>query len=674
MSTQQHAFFGKWITSEDMADLPVIDVFHRQLDGKIISKSKFQNKHTLFRRTFYVENTTAAKIFISADDYYKLYLNGQFVTQGPCPGYPFHYYYNEIDISTYLQKGENTLAVHTFYQGLINRVWVSGDNRSGLILDIVSGGETILSSDERFLVSEHTSFSVIGDVCGINTQYCERYDANAPETGFYKPDFDDSGWGSAALRANPDYKLFPQPTKQLVFEDISPAVLKKNKTGYFIDFGAMFVGYLAFSACGPCGNVITIKSGQELCDDDITVKFSLRANCVYKDEMVLSGARDAYSQFDYKAFRYVQLDLPEGCALDENSVKLIARHYPFKETARCISSDPVIKKVWSLCSRSLAYGVQEGIYDCMEREKGQYVGDGCFTSLSYALLTGDLSIMEKLIDDSLRTQFVNKGLMTCTTCSFMQEIAEYPLMLVMLCLAHYNIKKDRAFIAQRYDALLDILTFYKNAYQKEDGLLYDLDKWCVVEWPAKWRDGYDVDLTEGQICKGAHNVINGYFIGAAKALNKLAHIAGKTPVFDTASLKSAYINAFYDPAQGFFCDSTESRHISFPSNATALAFGLCPDEACEKRIIEIMDKRRLSSCMLFMTFMAFCGLVRCGRRDLVNEMIKDEGGWLRMIKEGATATFEGWGKNEKHNISLFHLCLTYPIVFLTDWDMEQIFK
>ena len=195
-----------------------------------------------------------------------------------------------------------------------------------------------------------------------------------------------------------------------------------------------------------------------------------------------------------------------------------------------------------------------------------------------------------------------------------------------------------------------------------------------MEWPQKWRDGYDVDLTEGQICRGTHNVINAYFIGAAKALNRLASIVGKRPAFDTVFLTDAYRNAFYDPAQGFFCDSAESRHISFPSNATALAFGLCPDRACEERIIQMMDKRRLSGCMLFMTFAAFCGLVRCGRRDLVYEMMKDKGGWLRMINEGATATFEGWGKSEKHNISLFHLCLTYPIVFLTDWNMEQIFK
>ena len=37
--------------------------------------------------------------------------------------------------------GENTIAVHTYYQGLINRVWISGDGRHGLLLDLVVDGK-----------------------------------------------------------------------------------------------------------------------------------------------------------------------------------------------------------------------------------------------------------------------------------------------------------------------------------------------------------------------------------------------------------------------------------------------------------------------------------------------------------------------------------------------------
>ena len=73
--------------------------------------------------------------FVSKDPY-KLYINGEFVTQGPPPSYPNHYYFMEIDVAKFLKEGENTFAVHTYYQGLINRVWQSGDLRHGMICDL----------------------------------------------------------------------------------------------------------------------------------------------------------------------------------------------------------------------------------------------------------------------------------------------------------------------------------------------------------------------------------------------------------------------------------------------------------------------------------------------------------------------------------------------------------
>ena len=67
-----------------------------------------------------------------SDDYYKLYINGQ-LSSRTTTAYAFRYFCNKIDVK-YLHEGENTIAIHTYYQGLINRVWVSGDNSARTIL------------------------------------------------------------------------------------------------------------------------------------------------------------------------------------------------------------------------------------------------------------------------------------------------------------------------------------------------------------------------------------------------------------------------------------------------------------------------------------------------------------------------------------------------------------
>ena len=185
MSQVTREFTGKWITAEEFCDLEPVNVFHRQLDKKEIISKAPMNSHILFRKSFNLDKFGKVYIYISADDYYKLYINGHFVCQGPAPGYPFHYYYNKADITGYVHKGENTIAVHTYYQGLINRVWVSGDDRHGLILDIEQDGKVILSSDESFLYSYHSGFEAMG-TCGYETQFLERYTSGTVNEGFEK--------------------------------------------------------------------------------------------------------------------------------------------------------------------------------------------------------------------------------------------------------------------------------------------------------------------------------------------------------------------------------------------------------------------------------------------------------------------------------------------------------
>ena len=54
------------------------------------------------------------------------------------------------------------------------------------------------------------------------------------------------------------------------------------------------------------------------------------------------------------------------------------------------------------------------------------------------------------------------------------------------------------------------------------------------------------------------------------------------------------------------------------------------------------------------------------RYDLCVELATDGGAWLNMIKEGATMTFEAWGKDQKWNTSLCHPWATAPLIIFTD--------
>ena len=668
----QHTFAGKWITDNEFYQLPPRNVFHKQLEPVDLPCVEHRNRHILFRKKFFCSSESEnAKVYISADDYYKLYINGEFVAQGPAPSYHFQYNYNTIDVSQYIQKGENTIAVHTLYQGLINRVWQSGDNRHGLILDLYVDDDLVVMSDESFKTVPHSGYTETG-ICGYETQFLEQYDSNSCHVGFASTTYDDSDWPSAKISQYADHTLVAQKSSMLEFETIKPVKVKKSGDSVIYDFGATYVGYLSVSALGNKGDIVTVRCAQEL-NPDGSLRYALRANCTYEETWVLSEGTSTLDWFDYKSFRYAEVLLPNDVRIE--NVTLIARHYPFQLKTKIkpsLRDETDIVRIWKLCVNTQKYGVQEVIQDCMEREKGFYLGDGCYTALTNMILTQNDSMVRKLIDDAFSTSCITDTLVTCMDCSFMQEIAEYPLILVFLVMWHYRYTGDIQYLANNYPKVLHLLDAYRCGYEK-DGLLKNLDKWCVVEWPPNYQHGYDVDIKEGQICSQAHVSINAYYLAAIRAANNMADILNLERYRNETPLLDAFYQAFYDEEACMFRDGEETTHISLVGNSFVYGFGLCQKESFKTKFIMAFLEKGMDSLSFFCTFPVLMGLAKDGRYDLINKCLLNDGTWKRTLREDGTTTFEGWGKDTKWNTSLFHLTMSYAAAFIAEVDLEKLF-
>ena len=97
----------------------------------------------------------------------------------------------------------------------------------------------------------------------------------------------------------------------------------------------------------------------------------------------------------------------------------------------------------------------------------------------------------------------------------MQEIAEYPLILADLLLWHYRKSGDSEYLRENALKMQKVLDFYRENYEK-GGILNNLDRWCVVEWPKNYQDGYAADVAEGKVSREAHISINAYYFRACK--------------------------------------------------------------------------------------------------------------------------------------------------------------
>ncbi len=653
-------FAGKWITVPAFAALAPLSVFHRESEPSPAGEhpEELRNVHALFCRSFSLEKKPGRYLWrVSADDYAKLYVNGRYLSQGPTPGYPWAYHYNEFDVTDYLHEGTNVLTAHVYYQGQINRVWVSGDLRMGLIADLVSpDGSVLLSTDGTW------EYAVLGNytctrTAGYRTQYLEDYDSRIPIPPF----------SPAAVRGDCGVVFDDAPCAALsVYERLPARTEALPGGGIFCDFGQEITASLKLSASGAPGARVRILCGEEMDDSPERVRFRMRCGCEYEETWTLAGgAPDTLEQYDYKAFRYAAI-LPEDADTVLGGISAVVRHAPFDDGACTLEADDkVLEAVFGICKNGVKYGTQEVYVDCPSREKGQYAGDMTVTSAAQLWLTGDPAMLEKGIREQARSAVIDEGLMAVMTASQMQEIADYSLQFPLLLLRHYRFTGDRAFLAEMLPVAERMRASFVR-YVRADGLLDGVTgKWNLVDWPKNLRDGYDFPLT-APIGPGVHNVVNAFYVGCVRNIEEIRTILGLPTDGEGERLAAAFRRVFYDEEQGLFVDAEGSRHASLHANMLAPFYGFLPKEA-ERTVGDFLVRRGLV-CGVYMAYFLLHGLCRLGRYEDVYRMLTSTGeiSWYNMVREGGTTCFEAWGKDKKNNCSLCHPWASAPVSVLIE--------
>ena len=407
-------FQPEWFTIPEFAKIKPRCMYHKENAGGSsdgctagAGADEWSNLHVLARAEYFWENgsgkgrairremqaeapETRVLLRVTADDYYKLYVNGRYAGQGPAPAYPEHYYYNELDITPYLQPGRNVLAVHFYYQGLVNRVWNSGDARFGIACDIreIRRGEkeTVTGMVPRWRYQVSCAYS--GGITGYDTQFLEDFDSRRWEESWKETAFDDQMWRPMVKAEWADYQCSAQPVEMLSVYRQSPREMRKLPDGWLIDMGQEITGSLLIRAeAENSGDRIVIQCGEELEDRAVendkagkndragehgregAVRYEMRCNCRYEETWTLKQGICSLEPYDYKGFRYARLICDPGITVLQAEAEI--RHYPMDETLCTLSSDDaVLDGIFQICKQGVKCGTQEGYLDCPTREKG----------------------------------------------------------------------------------------------------------------------------------------------------------------------------------------------------------------------------------------------------------------------------------------------------------------
>lgn len=672
-------WMGYWITTERFYHLPSCRQYGH--DRKPEFNSEIRNIHTLFRKSFTAKDVKVkrALLYITGDDLYKLYLNGSFVGEGPAQSYPFSYNYNCYDVTKLIRSGTNAICVHLYYQGLFNIYLLSADNLCGMIAQLQitydDGACDTVVSDRSWKYSECDAYTP-RYVYGYQTQFSEDIDFRKIPRDWIECGFDDGNWQNALSSAKPypaEYTLVPQITKTVEHVKVFPTEIKKIDGGYFFDFGGEVTGSPIFTVEGRAADEIELRFGEELLDDG-RVRYELRANCVYKDVLTLSGKRDTAEYFDYKGYRYLEI-LGTPKSFDPSSVYTLCRHYPFPENhATFTSSNDVMNKVWEICARGVKIGTQETYYDCPTREKGGFVGDALISGLSHLILTGDGKVYRKFINDCLNTSRYCPVIMAHLPSYDINFCADYSALIPLFLEEYYNTTGDAEFLKETVGIAEGIWDYFAQ-FLNEDSLLFGIKHMnkvpeemstILVDWPQNLRDGYDMKSAE----VGACTSVNIFFYGFHKTMEKLYRAIGELKKSEESrelyeKMGAAIIKHTYDTESGLFRDSESSAHSALHPNALAIFYGLLPPRGYEP-LVDLIMKRRLN-CGVYFAYFVIRGLFGIGKKREALDLLlgTDEHSWYNMLKSGASTCMEAWGPDQKWNTSWCHPWSSSPIYFYT---------
>ncbi len=664
-------WINHWFCDPAFRELKPLPVLHKEHDADYTyppHSDSLEHVHTLFRQTFSITDRditeNAVWMDLSADDYYKLYINGQFVTQGPANSYHFCYPYQHLNITGYVHQGENIVALHVYYHGKICRSYNSGDYRQGLIAEIRCGDRQILGEHWKCIRAEEYSSDYISP---YKTQFNEIIDNRLKINDWNSINCDDTAWEDACLKADDDHTLVLQEIPELEFEKRYPVSVLKLSDGYLLDFGQELTGTFYMKASGKAGDEVMIGYGEELLTPD-RVRSKMRCSCVYEDKLILADGLNELDAYDYKCFRYVQLWTTTDVQLSDFRVDY--RHYPFGPAVTpCPFEDTLVKRIWDICAGAVKNCCQDTIVDCPHREKGQYLGDLTVTAHSLYCLTGDTKLFKKALLDFANSTAICKGMMAVSPGNLMQEIADFSLLFPYQLLLYYRMTKDKDFLRSMLPIAQGIEDHF-DTYRTESGLIEGVkDKWNLVDWPQNLRDDYDFDLKK-PIGDGLHNVINAQYIGMKQCLEEIKELLGIPHRKESERLRTAFQNAFFCKETGLFRDSLTSTHSALQSNVFACFYNLQPED---NRIVPFIREKGFC-CGVYTSYFLLYALLNMGEKELAYELIvnKSEHSWYQMLREGATTAFEAWGKDQKQNTSLCHAWASAPIPVLLEIAVSAI--
>lgn len=643
-----------------------------------------------FRKTISLpQKPSRFVVHVSADNRYRLFVNGKPVAFGPARSDLMHWNYETVDLAPYLQAGSNVLAAQVWYLG-DSAPFAQMSYQVGFLLQGDSEIEKIANTDASWKVTQNQAYEpfkgpnlrayiVVGDGDRV---LAERY-----PWGWEQPGFDDSGWPSArvlwfaakprGLGTDGNWALVPRQipamesfkqrlktvrraenarmTDEFLAGTAPVEIPARTKATFLLDQSHLTNAYPELTVDRGRGATLTLAYAEGLVNDKFQKgnrnEVDGRQLIGFEDQFVADGGRRTFRPLWFRTYRYVQITVQTA---DEPLIlqDLVGEYtgYPLAEKARFRASDSTLTDIWNVGWRTARLCAGETYYDCPYYEQLQYIGDTRVQSMISLYVSGDDRLMRKALQEFDQSR-ISDGLTQSRYPSADPQVIP-PFSLFWVCMVHdyWMHRQDDTFIKSLLPGIESVLRWHEQRLAPNN-LNGPMEWWNFVDWAWPWNPearigGVPPGVATPGVREGSSILSLQQAYTYLRAAEVFAHYGQNDRAAQyqalAARIKKAVRETCWDATRGLMADTPVGRgpsKTSFSQHANILAILTDAVPIAQQR--DVLQKTiagtDLTQATFYFKFYLFQALKKTGMGDQLVPQLKP---WRDMLALGLTTFAE----------------------------------
>ncbi len=644
-----------------------------------------------FRRTFELASKPDRfVVYVSGDNRYQLFVNGQRVAWGPARSDLTHWRYETVDLAPNLHAGRNVLAAIVWNDGPYRAV-AQVSNGTGFLLQAADPGHAAVDTNHSWKCTADAAYTPQVLPKGTVSGYYvappnERVDGHLYPWDWQEPSFDDAKWIGAkelthaaprdARDAPNRWMLVPSeiPLEEQKLERLASVreaqgiqaddkllagkspltVPPQTSVRLLLDQSFLTTAYPELQISGGADARVELHYAEALYSKAAEPKKFEKLN---RNEVAGKqffgpfdtfhpdgGAHRVYRPLFWRTYRYLELDVKTANdSLTVEDLRGVFSAYPFTRRADFQAGDkPTNDELQTILStgwRTARLCAHETYMDCPFYEQLQYAGDARIQMLVSLYMTGDARLMKNGIA-LLNSSRTAEGITYSRAPSNLQQyIPPFSLWWIGMVHDYWMFVDDPKFVKEMMPGVHAVLEFYAR-YQKPGGSLQRMPWWNFVDWVKEWPNGEPPGEPDGSSTAPLDLQLLLAYRWAAD-LEKVFGSRARAAEYESAAaaVQAKVLASDWDERTGLFADQPSHRTYSQQTNTLAVLAHILPGRSGS--IVEKMNAAGASP-QLAQSSIYFRAYTNAALREagLGNKYLESLGPWREMLAAGLTTWSE----------------------------------